>query len=130
MQSQTGGKTKAPKQRKIQDDVWAIVGGDDFLDENFIEIRKRMRAYMESIQPLLIKHYNDGTFPHELKEGLAKKAGINGFHISDFGGAGLSLHAIAACGFEAGKIDASIGTFLAVHNCLGLSSIDLLGSEE
>jgi len=128
MQAQTG-KNKSPKQRKIQDDVWALVGGDDYLDENSIVLRKRMRAFMESIQPSLIKHINDCTFPHELKEEIAK-LGINGFHLTDFGGPGLSLHAIGACGFEAGRIDASIGTFIAVHNCLGICTIDLLGSDE
>ena len=109
--------------------MWAVVGGDDFLDEKGIEYRKRFRTFMESVQPSLIKHINDCTFPHELKEGIAK-LGINGFHCSDFGAPGLSLHTVGACAFEAGKIDTSLATFIAVHNCLGISTIDLLGSDE
>ena len=77
----------------------------------------------------MIKHVNDSTFPHELKDEIAK-LGLNGFHLTDFGGPGLSLHTIGAFGYEAAKIDVSIGTFIALHNCLGLQSIDLLGSDE
>ena len=96
-----------------------MVGGDEFLDQKGIDLRKKMRSFMESIKPNLIKHINDCTFPHEHKDEIAK-LGLNGFHLTDFGGPGLSLHSIGACGFEAGKIDASIGTFIAVHNCLGI----------
>ena len=108
-----------------------MVGGDEFLDQKGIDLRKRMRSFMESIKPNLIKHINDSTFPHEIKDEIAK-LGVNGFHLTDFGGPGLplhaigfvatrlSLHTIGACGYEAAKIDASVGTFIAVHNCLGI----------
>ena len=99
--------------------MWATVGGDEFLDQKGIDLRKKMRSFMESIKPNLIKHINDSTFPHEIKDEIAK-LGVNGFHLTDFGGPGLSLHTIGACGYEAAKIDASVGTFIAVHNCLGL----------
>ena len=32
--------------------------------------------------------------------------------------------------FEMSKIDASIGTFIMVHNCLGMAVVDSLGNEE
>ena len=43
--------TGVKKERKIQDDVWAIIGGDDYLSEKEIQIRKNMRAFMEKVQP-------------------------------------------------------------------------------
>jgi hypothetical protein len=80
---------KAPKERKIQDDVWAIVGGDEFLSEKEVQIRKNVRACMENIQPTLIKYINNCEFPHEIIPELLK-TGANGFHIKDFGGPNLS----------------------------------------
>ena len=43
------GKPKVPNLRIIQDDVWAMVGGDEFLDQKGIDLRKKMRSFMESI---------------------------------------------------------------------------------
>lgn len=39
------------------------------------------------------------------------------------------MDAAAAC-YEIAKIDASIGTFLIVHNSIGMAVVDMLGSEE
>ncbi len=50
--------------------------------------------------------------------------------MSDFGGAGLSNYGVGAIAFECGKQDTSISTFIAVHNCLGVATVDMLGSEE
>ena len=36
----------------------------------------------------------------------------------------------AALIYEFGKFDSSIGTFIMVHNCIGMAVIDMLGSEE
>jgi hypothetical protein len=44
---------KTPKERKIQDDVWAIVEGDQYLDEKDITYRKGMRKFMEEWRPKL-----------------------------------------------------------------------------
>lgn len=37
---------------------------------------------------------------------------------------------VAAVCYEIAKIDASIGTFLIVHNSIGMAVVDMLGSEE
>jgi glutaryl-CoA dehydrogenase len=124
-----GGSPKAPKQRKIQDDVWAIVGGDDYLNEKEIQVRKNVRAFMEKVQPNLIKHLNNCEFPYEIVPELLK-TGANGFHIKDFGGPNLSQFAVGAVAYEMGKIDASVATFLAVHNSIGMQVIDMLGNDE
>ncbi len=72
---------------------------------------------------------NKSEFPEELKEALLQ-TGLNGFHIKDFGGPGLSQMEVAAGIFELAKIDASAATFLAVHNSIGMQVVDMLGSEE
>jgi len=84
---------------------------------------------MEASQPKLIKYINNCEFPHELVGDLLK-TGANGFHIKDFGGPGLSQMGVAAVAYEMGKIDASLATFLAVHNSIGMQVIDMLGNED
>lgn len=56
--------------------------------------------------------------------------GINGFHIKDFGGPGLNNMEGAAVVYEMARVDASIGTFVLVHNSIGMAVVDMLGSEE
>jgi alkylation response protein AidB-like acyl-CoA dehydrogenase len=42
----------------------------------------------------------------------------------------LSNFGIGGIAYECGKADTSVSTFIAVHNCLGITTIDMLGSEE
>ena len=56
--------------------------------------------------------------------------GFNGFEIKDFGGPGLSIIDTSAVIYEIGKVDTSIGTFIMVHNAIGMNVINMLGSEE
>lgn len=56
--------------------------------------------------------------------------GFNGFHIKDHGGPGLAPMDVAAICYELAKVDCSIGTFVIVHNSIGMAVIDYLGSEE
>lgn len=51
-------------------------------------------------------------------------------HIKDHGGPGLSQITSGAIAYEFGRMEASIGTFFIVHNCLGLTVIDMLGDED
>jgi alkylation response protein AidB-like acyl-CoA dehydrogenase len=121
--------TGVKKERKIQDDVWAIVGGDDYLTEKEIQVRKNTRAFMEKVQPQLINYINNCEFPHEFIPEILK-TGCNGFHIKDFGGPNLSQLGVGAVTYEMNKIDASLATFVGVHNSIGMEVIDILGSDE
>ena len=56
--------------------------------------------------------------------------GICGYDCKEFGGPGLNEFDIAAVLYEITKIDASLGTFLGVHNSLGVRVIDKLGDEQ
>jgi len=62
-------------------------------------------------------------------EGI-KNLGINGFHLKEFGGPGLTNMEAGAITYELAKIDTSIGTFVSVHNSLGIVVVDMLGSDE
>jgi len=84
---------------------------------------------MEKLLPTLTKYINNCEFPHEAMPEIVKM-GCNGFHIKDFGGPNLSQFGVAAVVFELAKYDASIATFIAVHNSIGMQVIDMLGSDE
>lgn len=111
------------------EDVWAGLNGDFHLSEKAIALRKKTRAFIESVEPLLIDYTNKTEFPFEFVPKI-KELGINGFHIKDFGGPDLNSVEVGAICFEVAKVDASIFTFLAVHNSIGMAVVDLLGSEE
>ena len=84
---------------------------------------------MESIENPMIDYINKTEFPFEFIP-LLRDLGINGYHIKDFGGPGLNSVEVGALCYEMAKIDASILTFITVHNSIGLAVIDVLGSEE
>jgi acyl-CoA oxidase len=115
--------------KQTVDDVWASINGDQFLSEKGITLRKKTRALMESLEKSLEKFINDTTFPIEVVPKL-RELGVNGYHIKDFGGPGLSSVEGGVICYELAKIDASIMTFLTVHNSIGMAVIDYLGNEE
>ncbi len=123
LSQETAGKLKPV------DDVWASLNADSHLSERAIAYRKKTRAFMESVETLLIDYTNKTEFPFELIPRI-KELGINGYHIKEFGSPGLNSVEVGALCYELAKIDASIFTFLTVHNSIGMAVIDILGSEE
>ncbi len=85
---------------------------------------------MTSLEPLLIEPTNKTELPLDLLIPKLKSLGINGFHINEFGGPGLNSLEVGAILFEISKVDASVFTFLTVHNSIGMAVIDMLGSDE
>ncbi len=47
---------EAAGKAKIQDDVWALVNCDEFLSEKGINLRKKTRDFMESIESKLVDY--------------------------------------------------------------------------
>ena len=84
---------------------------------------------MESIESMLVDYQNKTEFPFQIIDGI-RKLGVNGFHIKEFGGPGLNTMEAGAIIYEMAKIDASVYTFLTVHNSIGMAVVDYLGSEE
>jgi alkylation response protein AidB-like acyl-CoA dehydrogenase len=78
---------------------------------------------MSSIEDKLIPYYNNGEFPFEVLEGI-KTLGVNGFHIKDFGGPGLSTIEVGAVLYEMAKVDCSIPSFMIIHSVIGMAVID------
>jgi alkylation response protein AidB-like acyl-CoA dehydrogenase len=105
------------------------LNGDSHLSEKGIALRKKTRELMTSLEKPLETYINKTEFPFELVPKL-KELGINGYHIKDFGGPGLNSIEVGALCFELAKVDASIFTFLTVHNSIGMAVVDILGNEE
>jgi len=53
--------------REPTTDVWARLGYDKFLRPEFINKRLATKAMMEKIQPDLIEHVNNTSFPFYVK---------------------------------------------------------------
>lgn len=80
-----------------------------------------------------LKQLNDYSerdqFPRSIFEGL-RDLGFRGFHIQGYGSAGLSLLDSLIIMFEIAKFDTGFSVFLLSEIVLGMSSLNLLGSEE
>ena len=59
-----------------------------------------------------------------------QELGINGFQIKGYGGPGFSNLESGAIYFELAKYDASVATFVLVHNAIGNNVVDALGDDE
>ena len=56
--------------------------------------------------------------------------GVNGLTIKDYGGAGFNNLEAGVIIMEFAKKDASIASFITVHNCIGAKVVDQLGDLE
>ncbi|MBS1674353.1 MAG: acyl-CoA dehydrogenase family protein [Actinobacteria bacterium] len=119
----------------LQDELAHSRGTDYFLmreqlttDES--ELLDRVRAFGEAeILPLVSDYWERGEFPFELVPRLAA-LGIVGDTMQGYGMTPMTAVGAGLIAYELGRIDGSIGTFLAVHVGLAMQSIYLLGSEE
>ena len=59
-----------------------------------------------------------------------RELGINGFHIKGYGSPATSLLDSMLLFFEISKYDGSVGLFFLINAILGMSALDILGSEE
>lgn len=79
--------------------------------------------------PIVDTYYEKTAFPFELVD-IVKKMGINGMQNKGYGSAELSLMMSGVVTMELFRADPSVGTFVLVHNCIGMDCIYTLGSEE
>ena len=77
----------------------------------------------------LIPHINETSMPFWIVPKF-QKLGINGLRIKDFGGAGFNNLETGAIAYEIAKYDASISTFVLVHNAIGTAVVEELGDDE
>jgi alkylation response protein AidB-like acyl-CoA dehydrogenase len=84
---------------------------------------------MDGIYKDLIPFINKSEMPFWIIPKV-QELGINGMMIKDFGGPGFNNLEAGAVIFEMAKKDASVSSFVLVHNAIGTRVIDCLGNEE
>ena len=104
---------------------------NELLDDRYIEYRKKIRAFSESvIKPLAIIQDEKEEFPVE----LARKMGQEGlFGITlpkKYGGQGLDYLYYIIAVEEIARLDSSPAATVAAHNSLGITPIYVYGTEE
>jgi len=96
---------------------------DDLLTPAERGVRSRTRAFMEAeVAPVIAGYWERAEFPHALVPGLAA-LGLGGGTISGHGCPGHSVMAMAMAVVEMARVDASMSTFLMVHNSLAMLTI-------
>jgi glutaryl-CoA dehydrogenase len=93
------------------------------------EMKDKVSKYMRDITPRLNELQDAEEFPHFALEGF-RELGFNGFHIKGYGAPGLSLIDSLMIFAEIGSFDGSMSLFFLVQSILGMSTLDILGSEE
>jgi alkylation response protein AidB-like acyl-CoA dehydrogenase len=91
--------------------------------------RKAVSDLMIEVKPQLAPYVNNCELPFWLVPRI-QKLGINGLFIKDFGGPGMNNLEAGVILYEFAKHDASIATFVQVHNSIGTYVIDQCGNEE
>jgi alkylation response protein AidB-like acyl-CoA dehydrogenase len=77
----------------------------------------------------LTEDTNNATMPFWIVPKI-QSLGINGFQIKEHGGPGYSNMESGAIYYEMSKKDASVATFVLVHNAIGNNVVAALGDEE
>ena len=109
--------------------VWESLGNDQYLRPKVVDQRKAVAKLMEDNYENLIPYLNRCEMPFFLVPKI-QELGINGMRIKDHGGPGMSNLEAGAVIFEMAKSDASVSSFVLVHNAIGIAVISALGDEE
>ena len=109
--------------------VWENMGLDKKLSAKAVHMRKATAQAMEDIYKDLLPHIEATTFPPWLIDKV-KPLGINGLQIKGYDSPALTTLEAGAILYEVAKQDASISTFIAAHNSIGMAVIAALGDEE
>jgi acyl-CoA oxidase len=100
---------------------------DDLLTPEERAIRSRVRAFMEAeVAPIVADFWERAEFPHALVPKLAR-LGLGGATIKGYGCPGQSVVGAAMAVIEMARVDASMSTFLMVHNSLAMLTIGVCG---
>lgn len=103
---------------------------DALLSEEEKMIRSAIREYVDAeVMPVIGEHYDKGTFPKELIQGLAD-LGTLGATIQGYGCAGVSYTAYGIMMQELERGDSGIRSFVSVQGALCMYPIFRFGTEE
>jgi glutaryl-CoA dehydrogenase len=103
---------------------------DDELTEEELLVRQNIRKFVEArLDPIIAKHYENGTFPMELVPEFAK-LGLLGANLEGYGCAGMGAVAYGLALQELERCDSGIRSFCSVQGSLSMYPIWAFGSEE
>ncbi len=121
--------TKTEKAKKSEVDTSDFLGLDASLSEAEVEVRNKVRAFVEErIKPNIGEWFDNATFPREIVGEFAS-LGLFGMHLEGYGCAGRSAveYGLACMELEAG--DSGLRTLVSVQGSLAMSAIHKFGSE-
>ena len=96
---------------------------DDLLTPEERAIRSKVRSFMEAeVAPIVADFWERAEFPHALVPKLAR-LNLGGATIKGYGCPGQSVVGAAMAVIEMARVDASMSTFLMVHNSLAMLTI-------
>ncbi len=102
----------------------------ELLTEEERMVRDSVRAFVDAkIQPIISKHYEDGTFPTELVPEFGR-LGLLGANLHGYGCAGMGDVAYGLVMQELERCDSGIRSFCSVQGALVMYPIYAYGSEE
>ena len=104
---------------------------DDLLTEDERTIRDTVRAWVsERVDPIIEKHYADGTFPHELVREMGEMGFLGANLPEEYGCAGLNNVCYGIICQELERGDSAIRSFASVQGSLVMYPIYAFGTEE
>eukprot|EP00892_Ulva_mutabilis_P008528 jgi/Ulvmu1/6047/UM027_0024.1 len=123
------GFPQAQDMSAFPDATHDLLALSDLLPAKAKAIQEVTRAFMvKEVAPVIAGFWERAEFPHELVPKMAK-LGLGGGTLSGHGCPGHSILEAAMGIVEIARVDASMSTFIMVHNFLGMLTIGLLGSE-
>ncbi len=104
---------------------------NELLDERYIEFRKKVREFAESVvKPIAIAQDEKEEFPVDLALKMGK-SGLFGITLpKKYGGQGLDYISYIIAVEELARVDSSPAATIAAHNSLGINPIFTFGTEE
>lgn len=105
------------------------MGLDKHLSDKAIVLRRETGKMMDLVAPDLLPHLEATTFPTFIIDKI-REVGFNGLSLKIEGSPKLSTVETGAIAYELTKRDASVTTFIIVHNLVGMASIEKFGDEE
>ena len=103
---------------------------DSQLSDDELLVRANARRFVaERVEPLIRKHFREGTFPVEIGEELAE-LGFFGANLEGYGCAGMSEVEYGLIMQEMERCDSGLRSFLSVQSSLAMFAIHRFGSEE
>ena len=101
---------------------------DDFTEEEKL-VRDSVRRFVEAkLDPIIAKHYENGTFPSELMKEFGKM-GLLGCNLHGYGCPGMGDVAYGLAMQELERCDSGIRSFCSVQGSLAMYPIHAFGSE-